>query len=86
MPLDILSQWFWQPIPAMTAEQQDLIRSAAKRLHQPPAVAPIYRFIEPTPEAAKPEPEPVKKVKAEPKPETVPEPGGLDLFKSLFRS
>lgn len=97
MPLDILSGWFWQPIPAVTADQQSLVRRAAERLHQPPAVAPVYRFIEPaeaaTPEPEKTAPKPVKKAKAppaikaepKPKPEAEPEQSSLDIFKSLFR-
>ncbi len=97
MPLDILSGWFWQDLPAKTPEHQSLVRRAAERLHQPLAVPPVYRFIEPVePQAPKPEkeaPTPLKKAKAEPvakaapepKPEAEPEQSSLDIFKALFR-
>ena len=97
MPFDILSLWFWQPIPALTADQHRLLRRAAERLHQPPVVAPVYRFIEPAaaqaPEPEKVAPKPVKKAKAaetpkaapKPQPEAEPEQSSLDIFKSLFR-
>lgn len=90
MPDDVLRQWFWQPMAALTTAHQSLIRRAAERLYHPPAVAPVYRFIEPVAETEKPEPKPVKKAKpveaVKVEPTQKPEEDSLALFKSLFRT
>lgn len=89
MPDDILRQWFWQPLAAVTREQQSTVRRAASRLFSPPKIAPVYiPVLEPKPEAEKWSPKPAKKPQLSPKstPEKVePDQATLDIFKSLFR-
>jgi hypothetical protein len=86
MPVDVLSQWFWQPIPAMTAEHQSIVRRAAKRLHQPPAVPPVYRFIDPDELKGQDTRKTTKMDKAKTPPdsakETQPEQDSLSLFRA----
>lgn len=86
MPLDILSQWFWQPLTADTAAKQSLVRRAAERLWQPPAVPPVYRFIEPAKTLKKESEKTVKKAANMSEQEMQPEQSSLDIFKSLFRT
>lgn len=89
LPEDILRRWFWQPIAAVTKEQQATVRRAASRLFSPPKIAPVYLPApEPKTEAEKWSPKPSQKPQLSPKPKPeVPaaQESSLDIFNSLFR-
>lgn len=80
-PYDILSQLYWQPVPAFDADSRARVRAMAERLAKlSPSKIPDYLPLPPKPEPETPPPCPPK-----PKPKkAAPAAPDLDHFKSLF--